>query len=64
MRKSLPVMVSEQLLRDRPPYGVGGYFQPDQSFKAEESNLLKMTSVTFNSILKSEKIQNLVPAEL
>lgn len=64
MRKSLPVTVGEQLLRDRPPYGVGSYFQPDQSFKAEESNLLKMTSVTFNSILKSEKIQNLVPAEL
>lgn len=55
-------MVGQQLLRHLPPYGVGSYFQPDQSFKAEESNSLKMTSVTFNPILKSEKIQNLIPA--
>ena len=57
-------LVCQPRSSDLPSYDVKGYFQSDQSFKAEESNLLKMTLLTFNYTLKSEKIQKLGPAEL
>lgn len=41
------LLLCQQLYSDLPPYDVKGYFQPHQSFKAEESNLLKITLLTY-----------------